>query len=61
MAYSVDVQPSLPRGGRQKNRPNAPAQTPTEYWRINMYLPFVDHLVSEMENRLLQNNERYLI
>jgi hypothetical protein len=46
MADSVDVQPSLPRGGRQKNRSNAPAQTPSEYWRINMYLPFVDHLVS---------------
>lgn len=61
LAERVDVQPSMPRGGRQQNRPNAPAQTVSEYWRINMYLPFVDHLVAELGHRLLQGNERFLL
>lgn len=61
MAQSIDVLPTFPRAGRQANRPNAPAANASEYWRINMYLPFVDHLLAELDSRLLQGNERYCI
>ena len=28
---------------------------------VNMYLPFADHLLAELQQRLLQGNERYAI
>lgn len=61
MTSSVDVEPTFPRTGRQQNRPNAPAATAFDYWRVNMYLPFADHLLAELQQRLLQGNERYAI
>ena len=49
LAETVEVQPSMPRNrGGQRNRPNAPADNPSEYWRLNMYLPFIDHLIAEL-------------
>lgn len=61
LATDVGVQPSVPRNvGRQRNRPNAPADTPSTFWRVNMYLPFMDHLTTELSDRLLQANDRYL-
>lgn len=54
LAETVEVQPSMPRNhGGQRNRPNAPADNPSEYWRLNMYLPFIDHLIAELNLRLL--------
>ena len=51
----------MPRNrGAQRNRPNAPAQTPSEYWKLNMYLPFVDHLINELYSRLLAAEPRYV-
>ncbi|XP_052809464.1 52 kDa repressor of the inhibitor of the protein kinase-like [Mya arenaria] len=61
MASSIDVEPTFPRVERQQNRPNAPAANAFDYWRVNMYLPFVDHLLTELQQRLLQRNERYVI
>lgn len=61
IARTVGVEPSMPRNnGRQRNRPNVPANTPSEFWRLNMYLPFIDHLITDLSDRLLQANERYL-
>ncbi len=62
MARTQDIQPSLPRNrGRQQNRPNAPAQDPSTYWKINMYFVFLDHLVQEMQDRLLDAKDRFLV
>lgn len=62
MARSVGVEPTAPRGGRhQQHRPNVPAGDSSEYWRINMFLPFVDHLLTELDERLLQGHNRYKI
>ncbi|WAR14709.1 P52K-like protein [Mya arenaria] len=45
IAGDVEVIPAAPRRyGRQQNRPNAPGNT-SEFWKRNMYLPFVDHLL----------------
>ena len=62
LANKVGVQPAAPRNPRrQQHRPNAPAQDPLAYWRINMYLIFVDHLVQEMQDRLVDGKERFLV
>ncbi len=49
-----DITPSKPRTtGRQTQRANAPAETPQEYWRINAYIPFIDHLITELRERMV--------
>ncbi|KAH3735944.1 hypothetical protein DPMN_042505 [Dreissena polymorpha] len=59
MASSVDYEPTFPRAGRKQDRPNAPVATAFDYWRVKMYLPFADHLLAELQQRLSQGNERY--
>lgn len=62
MAEAVDVQPSRPRAPnnrRQQHRQNAPADTVSDYWKRNMYLPFVDHLVTELSDRLIEDGDRF--
>ncbi|KAH3852388.1 hypothetical protein DPMN_094895 [Dreissena polymorpha] len=59
IAREVDIQPSAPRHfGRQQNRPNVPADNVSSFWR-NMYLPFVNHLLTELDAGLLQANPRF--
>ena len=49
MCRSMGVEPSLPRlCGRQRNRDNIPAQTPSQYYRRTVTIPVLDHLISEM-------------
>ena len=44
--------PSLPRVcERQCHSSNVPAQTPSEYYRRNLSIPVLDHLLSELETR----------
>ena len=60
LAATVGVQPSMPRNrGAQQNRPNAPADDPSAFWKLNMYLPFQDHLMTELDARLLKEEPRY--
>jgi len=60
IAALVDVGPSFPRlAQRQRHRPNVEATDTSTYWRQNMYLPFVDHLLSELDLRLLNAQSRY--
>ena len=62
LAHDVGVDPSMPRYyGRHRHMPNAHADTPSQYWKANMYLPFVDHLLSELDIRLLQGHARYKV
>ena len=49
LAEAIGVDPCAPRRhGRQANRPNAHADTPSQYWKVNMFLSFLDHLVVEL-------------
>ena len=60
IARDVDVEPAMPRQyGRLRNRPNAPGDTPLWYWKANMFLPFADHMLVELSDRLLQANGRF--
>ncbi|KAL0162330.1 hypothetical protein M9458_041726 [Cirrhinus mrigala] len=53
MAAQVNVQPtSQPRAaGRQTHRENVPAETVKDYYRRNMAIPFLDHVILEFEFR----------
>ena len=59
MATTVDVEPSRPRViVRQQNRQIVPAATISEYWKRNMWLPFMDHMSVELSERLLNGQDR---
>ena len=50
---------SIPRRcGRQTFRSNVEADTPQVYWRRTVFLPFLDHLLSELSSRFTEHNKR---
>ena len=56
LAAQFDIEASKPRNaGRQRHRENVPADTPSQYWKRPMYLPFV-----ELNDRLLVAQDRYV-
>lgn len=60
VSADVDIQPTMPRrAGRQQNRANPDVQTVSDYYRVTLYYVFLDHLVQEMETRILGNEDRY--
>ena len=62
LAAKFEVQPCKPRNARkQRHREHFPADTPCQYWKRAMYLPFVDHLLQEMNTRLLVAKHRYVV
>ena len=51
IAKSFDIPDSMPmRGGRQTTRTNHPAETPKQYWRISLYYPFLDSLITNLKH-----------
>jgi hypothetical protein len=40
-------------------RVNHTTEAPTQYWRIYLYYPFLDHLITERELRLLTTENRF--
>ena len=61
LAARVDVEPKKPRqAGRQQHRVNVPADSISAYWRRAMYYPFMDHLIEELKDRLIQPQERFV-
>ena len=38
--------------GRQIHRANTPAQIVEDYWRLNLFYPFIDQLIVELQDRL---------
>jgi len=54
IAQSVGVEESTPRlASRQQHRP---AQSPTDYYRLNLTIPLLDHLINEIELRYSSQN-----
>ena len=52
MAENVGILPTAPRTtGRQLHRANAPAVDPKEYYRVNVAVPFLDHIISELDGQ----------
>ena len=59
LARSVSVEPSMPRiVHRQVYRPNAPAPTPEDYYKINLTRVFLDHSLQQLNARF--QDEVYL-
>ena len=52
MAEKVGVAPTAPRiAERQRHRANAPAADPKEHYRVNVAVPFFDHIISELDDQ----------
>ncbi|KAK3735537.1 hypothetical protein QZH41_005014 [Actinostola sp. cb2023] len=52
MAASITVAPQIPRVAVwQQHRANAPAASPKDYYRINLGVPFLDHIISQLDER----------
>ena len=50
MGVSVNVEPSKPRTcTHQRNRPNGEAETTEEWYRVNVAVSFLDHIISELD------------
>lgn len=62
MCQSSEVAINLPRlCGRQQNRANVPAQTPTDcYWRT-ITIPVLDHLISHIQSRFSEHQKTALL
>ena len=62
LADTIEEAPSIPIGAtRQRHRVNVPAENPSQYWKRAMYLPFLDHLIQELTNRLVTNEDRFCV
>ena len=54
IASDYGIDPSSPRTtGRLQHHNNVPADTPSAYWKRAMYLPFLDNLVTDIDEKLL--------
>jgi hypothetical protein len=47
------------RCGRQTTRANHPADTPKQYWKVSLYYAFIDHMILELESRLIKSENRF--
>ncbi|CAC5385815.1 unnamed protein product [Mytilus coruscus] len=60
MADKIEVLSSMPRRlGRQVNRANYPADTPSQYWKRALYFSFLDYFIEELTGRLMDNSDRF--
>ena len=60
LASAVGIMVDKPRTARlQCHRANAGAvdQSCSDYYRINVYYPFIDHVISELETRFSNDHE----
>lgn len=52
LAGIVDIEERSPRVAcRQQNRQNAPSDNCEEYYKCNITIPILDHLISELNNQ----------
>ncbi|CAB4043930.1 Hypothetical predicted protein, partial [Paramuricea clavata] len=57
LADSVGTEPHRPRiAGRQHHRANTPADSPPEYYKRVVTIPFLDHLKSQIQTRFSETN-----
>ncbi|KAJ8308417.1 hypothetical protein KUTeg_013291 [Tegillarca granosa] len=52
IASEFEVQPTRPRAtGRQRHRANAPAGSIEDHYKVNMFIPFLDHVIQHLTER----------
>ena len=55
IAEVYNILPCTPRTtGRQQHRNNVEADSASAYWKRSLYLPFLDHLISEIDEQLVK-------
>ena len=55
-ASTIGVEPSRPRAvGRQRHRANAPTLSVEDYYKVNIFYPFVDHILAELRERFSED------
>ena len=53
----ISIEPSMPRiTEKQVHRENTPAATPYDYYRVNVCLPFLEHLTEGIDQRFGKYN-----
>ena len=62
IAESVGVEESRPHiAGRQQHRPNVQAQNCNDYYRVNLTIPLLDHLITELDTRFDKASSQNII
>ena len=60
LSEPFDIVENMPRRcGRQTTRANHPADTPKQYWKVSLYFAFIDHMIMELESRLIKSENRF--
>ena len=60
MASKVDVKEAKPRvAARQKGKSNNPSATPEEYFKRNIAIPFLDHILENLQEKFDGNTYNY--
>ena len=59
IASELNIDPSMPRlSSRQRHRANPLATSPTEYFKLVVTIPLLDHLITELNQRFSEHNEK---
>nr|XP_055048148.1 52 kDa repressor of the inhibitor of the protein kinase-like [Misgurnus anguillicaudatus] len=62
LARTIDVVPVKKRiAVKQQHRDNVPAESVGEHFRLNLFLPFIDHVTTELRTRFAESNEPALL
>ena len=60
LSEPFDIVENMPRRcGRQTTRANHSADTPKQYWKVSLYYAFIDHMIMELESRLIKSENRF--
>ena len=60
LSEPFDIVENMPRRcGRQTTRANHPADTPKQYWKVSLYIAFIEHMIMELESRLIKSENRF--
>ena len=61
MAQSVGIDESMPRlASRQQHRSNVPAQDCSDYYRLNLTIPLLYHLITELYARFDETSSQHI-
>lgn len=62
LADTIGVTPVKKRiAGKQQHRGNAPAESIEDHYRVNLFLPFIDHVTTELRTRFAESTEPALL
>lgn len=62
IAEKNDIEQSTPRiCRRQQNRFNVQAENAQQYYKVTVFIPFINHLLSEIQKNLVHFSRKYLL